>query len=112
MENNRPNRCLTTLGLAVRAGRAVFGTQAVCDALRDGTVSLVVEATGNSQNTHKRLCDRCAYYGVRLISCGAGAAELGAAAGRKSPAAAVAVTDKSLASAVAAAADKDAAGAQ
>lgn len=90
---------LTTLGLAVRAGKAVWGTQPVCDALREKHVYVVIEAQGNSDNTAKRLSDRCAFYKVPLILCSADAETLGRAIG-KGPVSSVAITDASLALAV------------
>lgn len=89
-------RFLSTLGLAARAGKIVCGTQNVCDALKFGVVSVVFEASGNSDNTHKRLCDRCKYYKVDLIPADADADTLGAALGKRGPISAVAVTDASL----------------
>jgi ribosomal protein L7Ae-like RNA K-turn-binding protein len=86
--------------MAAGAGRTVIGTRAVCEALKAGRVFLVVEASGNSDNTAKRIRDRCAYYGIRLVKIGADSAALGAALGRAGPAAAAGVTDRSLAAAV------------
>ncbi len=93
-------RFLATLGLARRAGKVACGTQNVCDALKCRKVSLVIEAEGNSENTHKRLSDRCAYYEIELVKVCVTADELGAAMGRGGAISAAAVTDPSLAEAV------------
>ena len=90
---------LTTLGLAVKAGKTVFGTEMVCEALKNKKVSAVIAASSVSENTAKRLSDRCAFYGVPLYFCSADTAELGRAVG-KGPTAAVAICDASLAKAV------------
>jgi ribosomal protein L7Ae-like RNA K-turn-binding protein len=88
------------LGLCAKAGRLVCGTALICDALRLGrsgkTPLLVVAACDVSENTAKRLRDRCAYYNVPLAVAELGAEELGRAVGR-SPLAAVGVTDENLA---------------
>ena len=97
---------LKTLGLAARGGKLVFGCDACCDALKQGRSRLIVMASGISGNTSKRLTDRCAFYGARLLDAGCGAAELGRALGRRTDVAAVAVTDPSLAAAVESAFDK------
>jgi len=93
---------LSTLGLAARAGKLAHGTPKVCESLKEGKAFLVVEASGNSDNTRKRLSDRSAYYGVRLIEADADRIELGRYSGRPEGTAAVAILDKGLATAVAA----------
>lgn len=97
------SRYMSTLGLAAKAGKLVCGTQNVCDALKEGRARLVIEASGNSANTSKRLNDRCAFYGIRLIPANADGDGLGAAVGRRGACAAAAVCDDSLARAVLAA---------
>lgn len=100
-------RLLGALGLAARAGKLVWGTQNVCDALKAGRVRLVVEAEGNSANTHKRLTDRCAYYKVRLIPAPFGADVLGSAIGRGNDVSSAAVTDANFAVLIAGAVPAD-----
>ena len=91
---------LKVLGFAVRSGRIVFGCEQCCAALKQGRTRLVVMAEGISENTSKRLRDRCSFYGATLISAGCGADELGHALGRTGPVAAAGVTDFSLSTAV------------
>ena len=93
-------RFLNAIGLAARARRTVSGTDGVCAALKEKKAHLVVRAGGISANTSKRIADRCSYYGIKLISAEISPEDLAYAAGRQSPAAAVAVTDGSLAKAV------------
>ncbi len=97
---------LKTLGLAARGGKLAFGCDACCDALKQGRSRLVIMASGISQNTSKRLSDRCSFYGARLITATCDAFELGRVLGRRTDVAAVAVTDPSLAAAVASSFDK------
>ena len=83
---------LRTLGLAARARQTVMGTDMVCDALAEGRVRLVVEAGDTSENTHKRLTDKCITYRtphVRLLSDGG---TLGAALGKSGALAVCGVT--------------------
>ncbi len=91
---------LKVLGLAARCGRIVYGCEQCCAALKQGRTRLVVMAEGISENTSKRLRDRCSFYGATLISAGCGADELGHALGRSGPVAAAGVTDSSLSAAV------------
>lgn len=90
-------KLLSALGLAAKAGKLVWGTQNVCDALKAGRARLVVEAQGNSENTQKRLSDRCAYYRVAHELLPADAAELGWAIGRGTEISSAAVTDENFA---------------
>lgn len=58
------------IGLCVRAGRAAFGSEA-CEALvRSGRLRLVIVAEDASENTQKRMQDKCTTYGVPRISFG------------------------------------------
>ena len=99
---NTAAKLLGLLGLCVRAGRAIFGTQLICDTLRDGgEICLVVMASGASDNTKKRLTDRCTYYGVKLLTADVTAEEFGHALGKGGELAAVGVTDGHFAAGIA-----------
>ena len=80
---------LSMIGLAKKAGHAICGTDMVCDALRRGKICLVLAAENVSDNTKKKLSDKCAYYGVKLIFIPATADELGHAVGKSGAVAAV-----------------------
>ena len=93
-------KLLSSLGLCVRAGRVVFGVPMTCDAMRFGGSKkpvLVLEAADTSENTHKRLQDKCAYYGVKHIRLSLGGDSLAAATGKSFFLGAVAVTDAGMA---------------
>lgn len=101
MPNNTPlnqQKLLHALGLCAKARKAILGTPMICDALRVGkpTVYLVVAASDNSENTAKRLSDRCAYYGISLAVLPINGDTLAHAMGKTSRVAAVAVTDENL----------------
>lgn len=88
---------LRALGLCAKARRLICGTPMICEALRGREKPrLVLSAFDNSENTQKKLSDKCAYYGVRLVSLSVGGEELSRAVGKQSRVAAVAVTDENL----------------
>ena len=95
MENEKT---LRALGLCAKARKLISGTPMICDALknRKPTVFLVLSASDNSENTAKRLSDRCAYYNARLITLDCNGDTLAGALGKQSRVAAVAVTDENL----------------
>ena len=69
----------------------------VCEALRDRQrPRLVLEAADTSDGTHKRLTDKCSFYGVRHVRLPVTGLTLAAALGKRSFLAAVALTDEQL----------------
>ena len=68
------------LGIAMRAGQLSFGEDVVRKAIASGSAALVLLDAGASDNTRKRMCDSCAYYGVPLLETQAG--RLGGAVGK------------------------------
>ena len=101
-EAHKSDKLLFSLGLCARAGKLIFGTDMVCDALRKSAkeVKIVIEASDTSDNTHKKISDKCAYYGARLERIRQDSLTLGYALGKRRQTAVVAVTDTSLASLV------------
>ena len=91
-------KTLQALGLCAKARKLISGTPMICDALKAGKpkLYLILAASDNSENTAKRLCDRCAYYSARLVTPGFDGDELARALGKQSRVAAVAVTDENL----------------
>ena len=98
-------RVLGVVGLARRARRLVAGTQIVCDSLKEQKALFVAVAADASDNTKKRLFDRCAFYKKQIIILPVSSEELGAAIGRGGACAAVALTDASFVNAFAKAAE-------
>lgn len=93
----RPNALLGAVGLCRKAGKLIAGTDAVCQALREKKKPCGVLAAGDiSQNTAKRLRDKCGTYGVPLVFIPASGEALAAAVGKGAKTAAVAVTDEGL----------------
>ena len=91
-------KLLSTVGLCARARRLVMGTPMVCEALRDkgNPIIAVLEASDTSANTHKKLSDKCAFYGVPLYRIAADTSRLGRAVGKTGAVAAVGITDENL----------------
>lgn len=92
-------KLLSSLGLCARAGKITVGVPLICEAMRRGGVSaprLVIEASDTSDNTHKRISDRCGYYNVRAVRIDADAMTLATAIGKQSPVGAVAVNDTQM----------------
>lgn len=92
-------KILSALGLCVRAGKVVFGVPMICDALRKGGATkprAVFEASDTSENTHKRISDKCAFYGVRLYRLECDGGVLAESLGKSGSLAAVAVTDEKM----------------
>ena len=98
-----PKKFLSTLGLCVRAGKVIFGVPQICEAMRKGGKNspvIVFEAADTSENTHKRISDKCTYYNIEHRVISASASALGAALGRSGLLAAVGITDENLKRAV------------
>ena len=112
---NIKKRILSALGLAARAGALVCGTDMICDTLRKipesnrnnsnnkntaknrKKVLLVIEASDTSDNTNKKLTDKCSYYRTEHIKTdNIDAATLAHAVGKSGGIAAVALTDENF----------------
>lgn len=95
---------LGMLGLCAKAGKLICGTDRICEALRAAvpgkTPLMVLEVTGTSANTHKKLTDKCTYYKVRHETVPVSAETLARALGRDRAPAAVGITDGNLCRAV------------
>lgn len=93
------SKLLRALGLCVRARRTVFGVPMICEAMRHGGASAPVsvwEAADTSDNTHKKISDKCAYYQVTHYRLSCDGATLAAAVGKTGSLGAVAVTDRGM----------------
>ena len=92
------NKFLPTLGLCAKAGKLICGTDLICSELHGGNkkIKLVLEASDTSDNTHKKITDKCRYYSIQHIKTEFNAITLGRAVGKSRPVAAAAVTDAEL----------------
>ena len=99
MRQGDERKVLSLLGLCVRAGKVIFGVPMICEAMRKSGTSkpyAVFEASDTSDNTHKRISDKCAFYGMRLYRLDIDGATLAHALGKSASLAAVAVTDEKM----------------
>ena len=102
MTEQENKKLLMMLGLCLKAGYAVCGTELVCNALKNAKNPplLVLEASDTSENTHKRISDRCAFYKTEHIRLELGSSDIGAALGKKSLIAAVGISDAGFCQAI------------
>ena len=92
----KEKKLLASLGLCVRAGKVIFGVPMICEAMRRsgaGMPHIVLEASDTSENTHKRLSDKCAFYNTRHVRLSADGDTLAKTVGKSSAIAAVAIAD-------------------
>lgn len=109
------DKLLSTVGLCARARKLIVGTPMVCDALREvpreaprgarrkegrkngaSALCAVLEAADTSENTHRKLTAKCAYYGVPLYRLSVTTEALARAVGKTGVVASVGITDDSL----------------
>jgi ribosomal protein L7Ae-like RNA K-turn-binding protein len=100
---------LGVIGMCRGAGKAVIGTEMVCEFLRKNSEKksrgkeeievMVIEASDTSENTHKKISDKCIYYNVKHIRLNSTAEILGKAVGKRATAA-IAIADKNFCRAV------------
>ena len=102
MNDRKRSSLLSMIGLAKKAGHAVCGTEQICEAIRRGNkkICLAIVSENASDNTKKKLNDKCAYYGVKLIFVPATPDELGHIVGKSGTVAAVGIDDAGFAAAI------------
>ncbi|WP_010623617.1 L7Ae/L30e/S12e/Gadd45 family ribosomal protein [Companilactobacillus versmoldensis] len=61
------NEFLNFLGIAVRAGKIITGTDMTLQGIRDNTVKLVIMASDCSERTNKTMHDKANYYQTDII---------------------------------------------
>ena len=88
------------LGLAMRAGKVVVGTEQICMALSKGRVHFVLISAEASDGTKKKLRFKCEFYGVRVSEIEIDTEELGRLLGKTYTPAAVAIADEGFANAI------------
>ena len=88
------------LGLAMRAGKLILGTDMICRAMPKrgaGAVRLAVLSDTASTATKEKITKKGAFYGVPVITAPIDMSELGRMLGKTYAPAAVAVTDEGFA---------------
>lgn len=97
-------KLLSMIGMSKKAGKAIVGVPMICEHIsKKKNLSpdefLIIEASDTSENTHKKILNKCEFYKIRHIQIDSTCCELGAALG-KSATAAVAITGKDMCCAV------------
>lgn len=94
---------LLMIGICRGAGATIIGVPMICDELRrrgEGYAHIMVfEASDTSENTHKKITDKCSFYKVKHIRLTCDCVTLGHAVG-KGAVAAVAVMGENFCRAV------------
>lgn len=94
----RPNKILSLIGLATKAGKTVSGEFSTEKAVKTGTACLVLVSEEASDNTKKKFQNMCTWYEVPIYFYGT-KENLGAAMGKEFRAS-MAVTDPGLSDAI------------
>ena len=92
-------KLLSSIGLCVRAGKVIFGVPMICEAMRRGGANkpvVVFEASDTSENTHKKITDKCSYYNAKHIRLECDGVTLAASLGKSSSLGAVAIADEKM----------------
>ena len=102
-------KLLGMIGMCRKAGKAVIGTDMVCEHLRRQSEKkdrdtrevdlIVLEGADTSENTHKKIRDKCIYYNVKHIKLASDCEALGKAVGKRATAA-VAIADPNFCRAI------------
>ena len=90
------NKFLSMLGLCRRAGGTIIGTPLVTKALPRGQVKVVFYSSLASDNTKKRITDKCSYYNTKCIKIDTPPEFLGKMLGKEGVACVVGVTSDSF----------------
>ena len=99
VKSENEKKLLGALGLCARARKLIFGVPMICDAMRNcgkNTPLMIFEASDTSENTHKKIADKSAYYKVRTVRLNCDGATLASALGKTSSLGAVAITDEQM----------------
>lgn len=88
---------LSALGLCKKAGKLTVGTPLVCRAIASKKPpALAIVSSGASENTKKRLYDKCKFYSIPIYELDAGTEEISAALGGDAHVAVCAISEQGL----------------
>ena len=99
-ENNGIKRVLGMLGLAMKAGKVVIGTEQVIAFIQKRRIKLVLLSSGSSDGTKKKIRSKCEYYQVPLAELPIQTDELGDLLGKTYTPAVVGITDENFSRAI------------
>jgi ribosomal protein L7Ae-like RNA K-turn-binding protein len=66
---NPPNKVLNLLGIARRAGKLISGEEMVIKAVQKREAHLVILSVDASDNTRKKITDKCRSYQIPYLIC-------------------------------------------
>ena len=95
-DNNVMKRVHGMLGLAMKAGKVVIGTEQVIAFLQKRKVSLVLVSGNASEGTKKKIRFKCEFYKTALIEVKVDTDELGRLLGKTYAPAVVGITDENF----------------
>ena len=99
-DNNVMKRVHGMLGLAMKAGKVVIGTEQVIAFLQKGKLELVLLSGSASEGTKKKIISKCEFYKTRLEKVDIDTDELGRLLGKTYTPAVVGITDENFSRAI------------
>ena len=90
------DKFLSAIGLAKRAGGAVFGTEMVRNSAKKGLAKLIIVAKDVSKSTLKEITDTATFYNTEFIISNYTMTELSSASGLLRSTSSVALLDENL----------------
>ena len=95
-ENNPTKRALGMLGLAMKAGKVVIGTEQVIAFLQKKKLKLVLVSGNASDGTKKKIKFKCEFYKIPALELTTSTDELGRLLGKTYAPAVVGITDENF----------------
>ena len=95
-ENNGMKRALGMLGLAMKAGKVVIGTEQVIAYMQKRKLSLVLVSGNASEGTKKKIKFKCEFYKMPVLELTVDTDELGRLLGKTYAPAVVGITDENF----------------
>ena len=92
------DKFLFMLGLCRRAGKLIMGTDLVTKSLPSKKTYLVIYTSDASDNTKKRVTDKCSFYGVEAVMTDFSGDAIGDAIGKSGTVCTLGITDINFAS--------------
>ena len=95
-DNNSTKRALGMLGLAMKAGKVVIGTEQVIAYLQKNKLKLVLLSSNSSEGTQKKIRFKCEFYKTTTEALDIDTDELGTLLGKTYTPAVVGITDENF----------------
>ena len=99
-DSNVIKRVRGMLGLAMKAGKVVIGTEQVISFMQKGKVRLILVSGNASDGTKKKMLHKCEFYGIRREELAIDTDELGRLLGKTYTPAVVGITDENFSRAI------------